>query len=197
MRQQTDPNGAAKKIFNPTGKTYLYSHAALFRYSEEYNRVVGHISTGSREEDAKLMNEPVHVGGSIEDMLKLFRNGVEFHLRDPKDFPEIYDLVCQHLNNWIAYINNDPNVKGAPLETLQLMEEFAASIYSQAVGYRPNLKVPPRMAKRSKLMFGGISREQADKNAPPKEQPKHRSMFDKLEGLLAERNAGPSNLTRR
>ena len=197
MRRQEDPNAAAKKIFNPTGKTYLYSHAALHRYSEEYNRVVGHISTGSREEDAKLMNEPVHVGGSIQDMLKLFSNGVEFHLRYPTDFPEIYDVVCQHLNNWISYINHDPNVKNAPLESLQLMEEFAASIYSQAVGYRPNLKAPPRMAKRSKLLFGGMSREQADKNAPPKEQPRHRSMFDKLENLLAERNAGPSNTVRR
>lgn len=190
MRQKKDPNEASKAIFNPTGKTYLYSHKAIYRYSDEFNRVVGHISTGSPAEDLKLMNEDVHVGGSIEDILRLFRDGVNVTLRYPQDFAEIYDFITQHMNNWIEYINYDPNVKNAPMESLNLMEEFATAIYPQAVGYRPSLVRPPKMKNRAALMFGGLSREQAkhvDTTAAPAPV-KHSTIMDRMEQLLAGRN---------
>jgi hypothetical protein len=188
MRAQKDPNEARKAIFNPTGKTFLYSHKAIYRYSAQFNEIVGHISTGDRNEDMKLMNEDVHVGGSIEDILKLFRDGVNVTLRYPKDFAEIYDLVVTHMNNWIEYINHDPNVRNAPLESLGLMEEFATSIYPQAVGYRPTLERPPKMKKRRDLLFGGMSREQQNAAAPSTEVTKHVPLMERLEGLLASRN---------
>lgn len=194
MRQKKDPNEARKAIFNPTGKTYLYSHKALYRYSDEFNRVVGHISTGDRNEDMKLMNEDVHVGGSIEDILKLYRDGINVTLRYPKDFAEIYDFIVQHMNNWIEYINHDPNVKNAPMESLALMEEFCTDIYPQAVGYRPTLERPPKMKKRRDLLFGGMSREQQLAAAPATtEAIKHVPLMERLEGLLASRNDGQSS----
>lgn len=190
MAQRRDPNAAAHAIFNPTGKTYLFSHKALYRYSAEYNRVVGHISTGSPAEDMKLMNEDVHVGGSIEDILRLFRDGVNITLRFPEDFAEIYDHITQHMNNWIEYINYDPNVRGAPMEALGLMEEFAESIFHQVVGYRPEFKRPPKMKNRAALLFGGMSREQANAEAQEKKPVQHPTLIDRLENLLAARNDG-------
>ena len=194
MATRRDPNAAAQAIFNPTGKTYLYSHKALYRYSEEYNRVVGHISTGSALEDMKLMNEEVHVGGSIEDMLRLFRDGVHITLRDPRDLAEIYDHITQHLNNWIEYINYDLNIHNAPMEGLTLMEEFAEAIYPQAVGYRPEFQRPPSMKNRAALLFGGISREQAVAQAAENQPVKHSPLIGRLEDLLAARNDGKSKL---
>jgi hypothetical protein len=190
MREQKDPNAARLAIFNPTGKTFLYSHKALYRYSDEFNRTVGHISTGDRNEDMKLMNEDVHVGGSIEDILKLFRDGVNVTLRYPKDFAEIYDLIVQHMNNWIEYINHDPNVKNAPMESLTLMEEFANAIYEQALGYRPSLASPPKMKQRRTLLFGGMSREQQVAVPTTTEVTKHVPLLERMEQLLASRNDG-------
>lgn len=183
-----DPNAARLKIFNPTGKTYLYSHKAIHRYSEEYNRVVGHISTGSRAEDEKLMNEDVHVGGSIEDILKLYRVGVHVQLRYPKDFAEIYDVIVEHMNNWIEYINYDPNVKNAPMDSLGLMEEFCKDIFEQVVGYRPNAVRPPKMQQRTNLLFGGLSRQQQATQAPKPEARKHSPLMERMEHLLGQRN---------
>lgn len=190
MSTRRDPNAAAHAIFNPTGKTYLYSHKAIYRYSAEYNKIVGHISTGSVVEDMKLMNEEVHVGGSIEDILRLFRDGVHITLRTPSDFAEIYDHVTQHLNNWIEYVNYDLNISAAPMEALNLMEEFAETIYPQAVGYRPEFKRPPSMKNRAALMFGGLSREQAVVAAVDDAPVQRTTLIDRLETLLANRNDG-------
>lgn len=136
------------------------------------------------------MNEDVHVGGSIEDILRLFRDGVNITLRFPEDFAEIYDHITQHMNNWIEYINYDPNVRGAPMEALGLMEEFAESIFHQVVGYRPEFKRPPKMKNRAALLFGGMSREQANAEAQEKKPVQHPTLIDRLENLLAARNDG-------
>lgn len=190
-----DPNAAAKKIFNPSGKTYLYSIKAIHRYSKEYNEKVGHISTGDPREDEKLMNEEVHVGGSIEDILRLYRKGVNVTFRDGKDMVEIYEVLVEHLNNWIEYINYDPNVKNAPLSALNLMEEFCQDIFDQVRGFRGTVTKPPKLKGRGNMLFGGLSR--AEQAANPvktlaESRTKHVPIMDRLEQLLNERNTPAS-----
>lgn len=181
-----DPNAARDRIFK---KTYLYSHPAFFRYSQKFNEIVGQISTGDPREDAKLMNEPVHVGGTIADMLKLFAKGCPIDFQNRADMVEVYDTIVEHMENWITYINMDPNVKNAPMESLALMEEFATVLYPSAKGFRRATKAPPHMQKRSKLMFGGMSREQQAASQPASTGPtKHTPIMGRLEKLLGERN---------
>lgn len=195
MRQKRDPNAAARKIFNPTGKTYLYSIPAMYRYSEEYNRKVGHVSTGDKLEDEKLMNEPVHIGGSIEDILKLFVDGVPIKLRYTADFSEIYDLLQEHISNWVEYTTNDPNVKKVPIESLQIMQEFMDTIQSQVKGARASAPVDGTLSKRRTMLFSGMSRTapapvagtvaEVVKPTAPKTNP----MIERMNRLLEERNS--------
>lgn len=196
MRHGHDPNAAAIKIFgnkDRAAKTYLYSIPALYRYSDKYNREVGHISTGDPREDAKLMNEPVHIGGSIQDILKLYRDGAPVTFRDRLDIVEIYDILGEHIKNWVDYTHEDPNVKNVPLESLQLMQEFMDTIFPQVRGFRPST-VHNSNANRRRLLFGGLSREAAPapetvQAAAAPTKSKSSSMLDRLNTLLEERNA--------
>lgn len=198
MNTPRDPNAARDKIFGrpakngkaaTPGKTYLYAIPALYRYSAKFNEIVGHISTGDKNEDMKLMNEPVHIGGTIEDILKLFRDGVPITFRYPQDICDIYDTIQEHINNWIQYTQRDPNIKDAPLESLRLMEEFSEAVYAQAKGFKANTKTPSSMTKRSNFLFGGMSREQqVAQVSESKEIVARPGLMDKLEALLSDRN---------
>lgn len=189
MRQfNRDPNAAQRKIFN---QNFLYSIPALYRYSDRYNAEVGHISTGDRREDEKLMNEPVHIGGTIADLLKLFNDGVPVTFRYPKDITEVYETLQEHLNNWVEYIDRDPNVKNAPIESLQLMQEYMDAIYHQAKGFQPASSQGAKLEARNRMLFGGLSRspQQAKPETPVEvEQPRAPALMDRLNRLLESRN---------
>lgn len=189
MRQhERDPNAAQRKIFS---RNYLYSIPAVYRYSDRYNAEVGHISTGDPREDAKLMNEPVHIGGTIADLLKLFSNGVPVTFRYKEDISDIYETLQEHLNNWIEYVRHDPNVKNAPVDDLMLMQEYMDTIFDQARGHRPATSLNAQFAKRNRMLFGGLGRTSPEPSAETKVEappPKAPALMDRLNQLLEQRN---------
>lgn len=149
-----DADKIRRHIFG--GKTYLYAIPGYHRYSKEYNANVGHLSTGNLKTDINAMNEYVNVGGSIEDILRLYEKGADILFQTPSDLVEIYDVLVKHLNNWTWYVENDPNVKSAPLQSLQLMAEFAESIRDRVIGYKPKIDDIPELS-RVKALFGFTS----------------------------------------
>jgi len=139
-----------KHIFNAT---YLYAIPGYYRYSKEYNKIVGHLDTGSKEMNQRVLAEYVDVGGTIQDILKLFEKGADIKMRVGSDLVTIYEVLVTHIGNWAAYINNDPNVKDAPLESLYLMADFCQSIQAQVKGFKPKVEDVPHL-KRAASLFG-------------------------------------------
>lgn len=180
-----DAEAIHDKIFK--GRTYLYAIPGVHRYSKEYNRVVGHLSTGSKAEDDKAMNEYVNVGGSIADILRLFENNVDIKFQDSKDLVEIYDILVAHVNNWVHYVETDPNVRDAPLDSLQLMVEFCETIKSRVVGYKPQAEAVPELARVRALFGVGFDALFSDTNVGS-EVTDASPMIGRIEEMLAKRN---------
>ncbi len=147
----SSPEVVRKHIF---GKTYLYAIPGYFRYSKEYNKIVGHLDTGSKALNQAVMNEYVDVGGTIEDMLRLYAVGADIKMRDGKDLVTIYEVLTAHLHFWSRHVNNDPNVRDAPLESLYLMSDYCQTIQSQVKGFKPQVGDVPHL-KRVSMLFGG------------------------------------------
>ncbi|MNX90002.1 hypothetical protein D3C86_1220330 [compost metagenome] len=102
------------------------------------------------------MSEYVNIGGSIEDILKLFEKGADIKFQDPHDLVEIYEVLVTHINNWVHYVNTDLNVKSAPIQSLTLMTEFAETIKDRVIGYKPKVDTVPELA-RIRALFGGVA----------------------------------------
>lgn len=182
----TNIDSVRNHIFN---STYLYAIPGYYRYSKEYNQTVGHLSTGSKVEDQRAMAEYVNVGGSIADILKLYEKGADVKMRHREDIVTIYEVLVAHLNFWSRYIDNDPNVKDAPLQSLYLMSDFCNTIRDQVKGFKPKVEDVP-VLKRISAMFGGVAGAEqlfnpsgvgitVEETAP---------VLSRIEKLLAERN---------
>lgn len=169
--------------------TYLYAIPGYYRYSKEYNEKVGHLDTGSKLMNQQVMSEYVDVGGTIIDILKLYEQGADIKMRNGSDLVTIYETLTAHLRNWQHYVNNDPNVKDAPLSALYLMSDFCKTIHDQVKGFKPKVEDVPELRRISSL-FGGIpgaeglfgmpARDTTAEDAP--------STMNQIEKLLAERN---------
>jgi hypothetical protein len=146
----SSPEAVRKHIFN---KTYLYAIPGYYRYSKEYNKTVGHLDTGSKALNQAVMNEYVDIGGTIEDILRLYEKGADIKMRDGKDLVTIYEVLTAHLHFWARHVNNDPNVKNAPLESLYLMSDYCQTIQNQVKGFKPKVQDVPHL-KRVSALFG-------------------------------------------
>ncbi|MNZ31114.1 hypothetical protein D3C78_484060 [compost metagenome] len=176
-----------KHIFNDT---YTYSIPGYFRYSAEYNQKVGHLSTGSKQMDQQVMSEYVHIGGSITDILKLFKRGADIKFEHKEDIVTIYEALIAHLNFWANYMRRDPNVKDAPLNDLYLMSDFAESIKIQVMGFKPNVQDVPAL-KRVSMLFGGLegAEELFNPSGVGSTVEPTAPILGRIEKLMAERNA--------
>jgi hypothetical protein len=183
----TKPTTINHHIFN---YTYLYAIPAYHRYSKEYNQKVGHLSSDNRQIDANLMNEYVNIGGTIADIVRLYSNGAEIKFQKQTDLVEIYEVLTAHLNNWVGYVQNDPNVKNAPLESLALMAEFAESIKSIVIGYKPRVQDVPKLTFINS--FFGANVQEAEKlmhaTGVGSTVQNTGGLVDRLEKLLADRH---------
>ncbi len=182
----TDPKAITRHIFH---QTYLYAIPAYHRYSHEYNKVVGHLSSDDKQIDANLMNEYVNVGGTIAEILKLYEKGADIKFQDPKDLVKIYEVLITHLNNWMSHIDRDPNVKDALLQSLGIMSEFATSIRPVVLGYKPKVAEVPRL-RMIQSLFGNDPLAEAlfNPTGVGVGVQETRPVMSRIEELLAARN---------
>jgi hypothetical protein len=186
-RKYDDPAEVRRHIFHTT---YLYAIPGYYRYSKEYNEKVGHLHTGSKELNQRYMTEYVNIGGTIADILKLYKQGADIKFQNPReDLVTIYEVISAHLGFWADYVNNDPNVKDAPLDSLYLMSDFAQTIKDQVVGFKPDIKDVPELRRVSSL-FGNLpgAHELFNTSAVGVDVQETSPLMDRIERLLAERN---------
>lgn len=182
----TNPQAILDHIFK---KTYLYAIPAYERYSREYREKVGFLSSGDPRIDHAMMNELVNVGGTIEDILRLYERGVEIKFQNPRDMVTIYEVLNTHLNNWADYVSRDPNVKNAPVNSLQLMSEFSESIRPVVIGYKPKAKEVPKLAFIQAFFGNNPAAEALFNNTGVGTTVQETApVMDRIEEMMAERN---------
>ncbi len=98
-------------------------------------------------------------------------------------------MITAHLGFWADYVNNDPNVKDAPLDSLYLMSDFAQTIKDQVAGFKPDINDVPELRRVSSL-FGSMpgAHELFNTSAVGVDVQETSPLMDRIERLLAERN---------
>lgn len=189
----------AFKIWNYTFECIV---AQMHLATIEYLQQAGTITTGNAEIDRVMAQEKVHARFTIAAMMEMHKEGVPFHLCHPPDSAVIYQILHDHLQDWVHAVNLNPGIREAPIEDLRAMDALAAEIYIHAryffrdkpfhgklfdtlAGLRARRGGPGRMAPHERV----AAHEAAKKGEVPNQSPvKHNPLTDSLTATLTERN---------
>jgi hypothetical protein len=135
------------------------------------------------------MSEYVNIGGTIEDILKLYEKGADILFQHREDLVTIYEVLIAHIGFWQRHIQHDPNVKDAPLQSLYLMSDYCKTIQAQVMGFKPKVGDVPQL-KRMSALFGGVAgaEELFNPTGVGTVVQDTAPIMGRIEQLLAERN---------
>lgn len=164
---------------------------ALHFYSAEYQKEFGITSSGDRGIDRQMMNSPVGTRDTILNMARMYDEGVEIRLDDPKDSVRIYEVLSEHLKNWNEAARTEHHLNDIPMDELRMLDEFAQSIQLIARRYQPDVGTQSKFYQRTRNMGGPmerggvVNRTEEAKKPKPKE---HHPVFASIEEHLERRN---------
>lgn len=92
----------------------------------EYWGIAGH---HNKQELEEIVNEPVLVKATLPYIAELIFVGVEVRLHDKRQANEMFNLIVDHLENWLAIAKAKPRVKLPPLEDLLAFDTLAGCLF--------------------------------------------------------------------
>lgn len=100
--------------------------------SEDYYKIFGQRSTGSKKHDRAIPDQYVDTYISIAKMVEYFQQGVTIQVYNYDDCKTIYEIIERHLRRWQSQFAHGINIGDAPVDDLIAMDEFANKIYDKA-----------------------------------------------------------------
>lgn len=122
-----------RQLFSDSFLVYMPYSATVSRAELMDYGVVGIHNKASLE---RYLNDPILVKATIVQIATTMANGDTVTLANSKDAVIIYDLVIQHLENWLTIGYEHLASRLPPLGDLMMLDDLAKSLY-------PHLKVGP------------------------------------------------------
>lgn len=135
---------------------YIFKQLFLVRVNDLARRNIEHVEahglrvTGNRDYDRNVKQELCMCYLPISDMAVYHEQGVNIYLAKPADAKVIYELVHEHLNNWVQYLNDQIGVGDAPVEDLLILDNFANTVYPAAARFFKDGKIDDVFTKATR-----------------------------------------------
>lgn len=113
-------------------KLFLCRVPNIQTMSEDYIRTFGMPTTGVSRYDTETANELIDTMLPISRMVELHKEGVNVRVQKYTDTKLIYEHITDHLNWWKEQLRTGLNTRGAPLEDLKDLDNFAQVVYKYA-----------------------------------------------------------------
>lgn len=123
---------AAYKMFN---WRYPVMISGIHLMTPEYASKAALITSGNAKADTDQLRAPVEVQLTIADLAEFLGDGVSFRLVRPEDSKAIYQIIMEHLRNWMTAMTMDPNRQNTAEKDLILLDRLAGEIYKYARHY--------------------------------------------------------------
>lgn len=133
---------------------YLVRVPELAATSVDYLKTYGTYITGDKGIDQALSNQWMTRQMTINNMIDLYRDGVQIKIVKESDVKEIYETIALHLEGWRSQLERGINIGDAPIEDLIAMDDFASAVYEFARHHLTRDTVNSIMAQR----MAGIAR---------------------------------------
>jgi hypothetical protein len=92
----------------------------------------GVISSGNRDIDAQMMDNYMDILLTPMDMALYINRGVDLIVTTPADCVVIYELINQHLTDWVTALKNSPHYTTGPIADLKMFDELATLVWRVA-----------------------------------------------------------------
>lgn len=128
-------NEAAKMLI-----TCEYSIQVAYKdnFNDDHLRHNGIFTTGVREFDQVMHDQPVFLIKNIMDMFELYKKGITFFISPHSQTESIYEMISNYLNAAKFHIDSHLNARKLDLDMLLDMDSFASKIYDHAVQHFTN-----------------------------------------------------------
>lgn len=149
-------------------------------------RLFGLPTTGSFAHDERMLNEPVDVMLTIDQMVEYNKTGVTISITKHEDTKVIYDIIRDYLDSWNSRLSSGINTAKAPIDDLLALDKLAQVIYPFASGYFTKNENGLSMMR----MFSGsswISRDSLDKRVEINNTKIIPNKYESLGQLLTEK----------
>lgn len=114
-------DNASLKIFH---SVYVCIILERYFHTEESMRTRGIHVSGDETRDRNFLNQTRHVYLTIANMAELYEKGATITLEQPSKAIEIYEIIEQHLKDWLNILTNQFHVSFPPLEDFEALENF-------------------------------------------------------------------------
>jgi hypothetical protein len=114
---------------------YLFLARVPYLHSKSINelKMFGVRLTGVKSEDANIKNEWLTSYLSIAQMVDYHKDGVPIKIVEHSELPKMYEFISKHLSAWKHQLEVGINIGNAPIDDLIAMDNFATTLYDQAV----------------------------------------------------------------
>lgn len=124
---------------------------------EESLERFGLVTTGRNADDVAMAAAPRSAQVTIAGMAHFLADGANFQLADKKVASEIFDVIQEHLINWMRAIDGSFNVVSAPIEGLRELEALAEYLYPYAMRERNATRQESHLHRSLKDLIRGRS----------------------------------------
>lgn len=173
---------------------FIVRIAQFHLYSQEQLSHTWRVTSGNAEVDRALAEQQVAAQLTIAEMAEHHANGATMTLETPEDSMKIYDIIHQHLMDWMRALETHAVPPNAPLEDLRKLDALASDIYQIARYYWRKTayhgKLTSFLDKLSQTAGGRVKRHRqtpstASENTTPTGQ--HTPMSDAIAKIATAR----------
>lgn len=125
------PHNAAYKLFHYPFRVRVPQYAT---YLEGEIEKVGVAISGFRDLDRECAAEMCEHTTTISRIARWHAEGVKIELYDIRDSVRMYDIIKEHLDDWLREARNPLSVREPPLDDLRMLDALADRLYLMARG---------------------------------------------------------------
>ncbi len=143
-------NNASVRIFNERFEVEIPS---MFLYSAEYLAVHNPHTNEDGDVDMDSAMRLTRVRLPIAGIVTHYSEGTRISFPNPKDTHVIYNIIMEHLNDWLRIVTTQYVNMIPPFVDLRYMEQLAEELHPYATQYNP--AEANNTSRFGKLLIGG------------------------------------------
>lgn len=178
MDQQT--HNAAYKLFHYPFQVRVPQYMT---YTEGEIETTGVAISGNREIDRECAQEMCSHTVTLAQIAKWHQAGSRIELVNIRDSVRMYDIIKEHLNDWLHKVETSHYEIEIPFEDLEVLDSLAEKLYLLARGI-----ISQERASDTRSIFGLIRKSHFGKSTNPVVDAINASQHEPMTGLIQNIN---------
>ena len=136
--------------------TFEYTIPRIHKYSREEFRHKGFAGHYDKQQLRLLMEERMLLSGTLIEIARHHAEDHDPQLVDPSKSVEMYEIICEHLENASYVIARNSNLGDVPINDLRALADLSRDLFTVASQFAPKLGEDKRLSRFRQLAGRGL-----------------------------------------